>query len=227
MIELIYALCYDSFMEGIVVSIIIVNYNSLLLLQNCLSSIYEQTKDVSFEILVSDNGSSDGSIQMVSSLFPEVILIENKKNIGFGAANNRALALAKGKYIFYLNNDTVLKNNAVKLFVDYFESHGNEHLGAIGCTLCDNNDNPIHSSGSFASYKLCLKQLFELNITNSILSVMYVFGISPNAITRRHKQQNSRINPLEKDVDFITGADLFLRNDQFAQFDERYFLYFE
>lgn len=99
------------------VSIIIVNYNTKELTRNCLRSIFDQTKDVDFEVIVSDNGSTDGSIEMIRAEFPQVILIENNANLGFGAANNRGLKIARGKYVFYLNSDTVLLNNAVKLFL--------------------------------------------------------------------------------------------------------------
>ena len=88
------------------VSIIIVNYNTKDLIKNCINSIYKHTKDVDFEIIVSDNGSVDGSIEMIKSEFPNVILIENGSNLGFGTANNRGLAIAKGKYIFYLIQKT-------------------------------------------------------------------------------------------------------------------------
>ncbi|MGN0729950.1 glycosyltransferase [Treponema sp.] len=98
------------------VSIIIVNYNTLELTKNCLKSIFEQTNGILFEVIVSDNGSTDGSIEMIKSEFPQVILIENNANLGFGAANNRGLKIEKGKYIFYLNSDTVLLNKAVKIF---------------------------------------------------------------------------------------------------------------
>ena len=100
-------------MSKIDVSVIIVNYNTKLLLQNCLDSVYSQTGDIFFEVIVSDNGSTDGSIEMVKVNFPNVILIENNTNLGFGTANNRGLKIAQGKYILYLNSDTVLKNNAV------------------------------------------------------------------------------------------------------------------
>src|SRR5574344_737129 len=118
------------------VSIIIVNYNTKELTRNCLTSIYEKTKDVNFEVFVRDNNSKDGSISMIKKEFPSVILLENNANIGFGAANNRALKQAKGKYVFYLNSDTVLLNNAVKLFFDYFENaKDKENIGALGCNL--------------------------------------------------------------------------------------------
>ena len=124
------------------VSIIIVNYNTKQLLKDCLNSIYEHTENISFEVIVSDNGSKDGSIEMLKAEFPQVILIENNANLGFGKANNKGLAIAKGKYIFYLNSDTILLNNAVKLFFDYFEENGKkENIGALGCNLLDKQGN--------------------------------------------------------------------------------------
>lgn len=72
------------------VSIIIVNYNTKELIRNCLKSVFEKTSGIEFEVIVSDNGSSDGSIEE----FPQVILLENEENLGFGKANNRALKIA-------------------------------------------------------------------------------------------------------------------------------------
>ena len=120
------------------VSIIIVNYNTCEITKNCLTSIYEKTKEINFEIIVSDNGSKDGSIEMIRTEFPEVSLIENNANLGFGTANNRALAVAKGKYVFYLNSDTILLNNAVKIFFDHWENAvDKDTIGALGANLLD------------------------------------------------------------------------------------------
>ena len=83
------------------VSIIIVNYNTRELLRDCLISIYKHTTEINFEVIVSDNGSVDGSIEMLKQDFPQVVLIENNANLGFGRANNRGLAIAKGKCIVY------------------------------------------------------------------------------------------------------------------------------
>jgi GT2 family glycosyltransferase len=212
------------------VSIIIVNFNNNKLLKNCLYSIFSLTNSISFEVIVSDNGSTDGSLEMIMDCFPQVIIIRNGTNIGFGAANNRALDKAKGKYIFYLNSDTVLKNNAVKLFFDYYESHQHEKLGALGCILSNSHNEAIHSYGTFASYSLSIRQLVELVCTNIILSLMHVLGVSQRVLHsfKKNKLSNSRLHfEGEQDVDFITGADLFLKNDPYARFDERYFLYFE
>jgi len=96
------------------ISIIIVSYNTKDILKDSIASIINQTVNISYEIIVFDNGSSDGSQAMVRHDFPGVVLIENRENIGFGAANNRAHSIVRGEYVFFLNSDTVLLNNAVK-----------------------------------------------------------------------------------------------------------------
>ena len=203
------------------VSIIIVNYNTRNLLKNCLISIYEHTKDISFEVLVSDNGSIDGSCDMLRAEFPQVRLIENNENLGFGAGNNRALDHATGKYIFYLNSDTVIQNNTVKIFFDFWETYERkENLGAIGANLLDENKAIIHSAGNFRSINTELKYAFH----DMLRSYKLIIPIL------RTKSLGTASPSTEKkcgEVDYITGADLFVKNDEYARFDERYFLYYE
>lgn len=207
------------------VSIIIVNFNTKNLLKNCLLSIIEKTKNIEFEIIVSDNGSQDGSIEMLKKEFPNVILIENNENLGFGKANNRGLKSAKGKYILYLNSDTVLLNNAVKLFYDYWENaEKKEEIGALGTNLFDEKMNLTHSYGSFPNINQDIKDEFKslLAITKHTLK-FYLFRKRIPSAVQEHR-------PLQKvigEVDFITGADLFMRNDGHAFFDENIFLYCE
>lgn len=204
------------------VSIIIVNYNTKDLTRNCLKSVFEQTKDISFEVIVSDNGSTDGSLEMIKSEFPQVVLIENNENLGFGAANNRGLDVAKGKYIFYLNSDTVLLNNAVKLFFDYWENSNDKQIGALGTNLLDENGCFIHSYGKFPSYKKEIKILRKQNLNILINEILSFFHI-PNL----HKVPYTTEVEYSGEVDYITGADLFCQNNEFARFDEKFFLYFE
>jgi GT2 family glycosyltransferase len=207
------------------VSIIIVNYNTADLTRNCINSIYSMTKDISFEIIVSDNGSSDGSIEMIKSEFPNVVLIENNKNLGFGAANNRAKEIANGKYIFFLNSDTLLLNNAVKIFYDYWEKEQEkQELGALGTILINEKNEPIHSGGKFPTYfSLCKEQFFLsiLHLIKSIVVILNLYAIFP------FKYKQKRIPYIYGEVDYITGADLFVKNDENALFDERFFLYYE
>lgn len=192
------------------VSIIIVNYNTKDLLFNCLDSLYKNTSGIEFEVLVSDNGSDDGSIEMLETDFPNIILINNKENLGFGAANNRALDIAKGKYIFYLNSDTILLNNAVKFFFDYWESHNDVKLGALGGFLLNADCSPGHSGGFFPSY--------------------FHYFLSVWSCVARQLGLRKKINlklTQNPNVDYVIGADLFLLNNKYARFDERFFMYSE
>ena len=207
---------------GLDVSIIIVNYNTRELIKNCLFSVFQQTKDIRFEVIVSDNGSTDGSVEMIKVAFPQVYLIENNVNLGFGAANNRGLKIASGKYIFYLNSDTVLLNNAVKIFFDYWENHKDEELGAIGCNLLNMQREIIHSYGFFPKYKKEIMRLLKVNISMFINALLWLWGSR-----QLHATKNEKESKIIGDVEYITGADLFMKNNHFAEYDERYFLYFE
>ena len=208
------------------VSIIIVSYNTKELTRNCLKSVFGQTKDISFEVIVSDNGSNDGSLEMIKFEFPQVILIENNANLGFGAANNCGLKIAKGKYIFYLNSDTVLLNNAVKIFFDYWEtSPKKDRIGALGCVLQDENGNVIHSGGSFPKYKSICKERFSELIHSYAKYLLLKLHLENIYSIARKTIKSEPVTPGE--VDYVTGADLFMLNDKFAKFDERFVLYYE
>lgn len=210
-------------------SIIIVTYNAKEYFKKCIDSIYKYTQDVSFEIIVSDNASTDGLIPMIRSQYKDIIIIENKRNIGFGAANNKGLEIAKGKYIFYLNEDTELKNNAIKMFIDYYNANSGARIGALGAYLKSADGRINGPSGNFPTYGNLLMQMFLHNINDFIYVINEKVGrfrvdeIVKRGIKNRIKDESSK----EQTVDYICGADLFMKNDDNAKFDERYFLYFE
>lgn len=201
------------------VSIIIVSYNTCSLTLNCLKSVFEQTKAVDFEVIVSDNGSKDGSVEKIKQEYPQVVLIENNANLGFGAANNRGLKVAKGKYILYLNNDTILLNNAVKIFFDYWENTTEkERIGALGANLLNENGEVVHSYGVFP------KPIKEILLLSTRLVITFSLWIFNRKRRNNKKIVNQKYIGL---VDYLTGADLFIKNNQSALFDERFFLYYE
>ncbi|MBD5447708.1 MAG: glycosyltransferase family 2 protein [Treponema sp.] len=204
------------------VSIIIVNYNTKELTRQCLASIFEKTHDIDFEVIVSDNGSNDGSIEMLKHDFPEILLIENKKNLGFGTANNRGLDRAKGKYILFLNSDTLLLNNAVKKFYDYFESHQDENVGALGCNLKNAKGEIIHSYGQLVPIKQRIAALFHTLLGVTKDTIFYLIFHKNKEIKIRHASSF-----FIGEVPYVTGADLFVKNDEYARYDERFFMYNE
>lgn len=122
------------------VSVCIVNWNCREHLQACLQSLREAAMEVSLEVLVVDNGSTDGAADMVADMFPEVVLLRNAENTGFSRGNNRAAELARGHYLFFLNNDTVVPARTVRDLLDYARAH--PEVGIIGPRLRDEHGRP-------------------------------------------------------------------------------------
>ena len=113
-------------------SIIILNYNTKDLLSDCLDSAEKYMNEVSLEVVVSDNSSTDGSIEMVKNKFPWVKCIKGP-NTGFANGNNRAKGVVQGEFILFLNSDTVLHTNALAKTVAYLKS--NKDVGVVTCKL--------------------------------------------------------------------------------------------
>ena len=104
-------------------TIIIPSYNTRRLLGNCLSSIYEHTSGIAFEIIVVDDCSADGSADMVAASFPGVILIRNKTNQGYVRNTNLGMQISRSRYSCHLNSDTLLISNAFRSLVQYMDDH--------------------------------------------------------------------------------------------------------
>jgi len=178
------------------VSIIIVNLNDRQHLKECLASIYNHTRDCTFEVIVVDNHSSDGSVTMVETKFPRVQLIKNTVNNRYAIANNQGLDIASGKYVLYLNGDTVLLGNAVKEMAAFLEKQ--EDAGAVGCQLVYPDRSHQDSYFRFPSvvnlfYLVCLSRFhWETRLAGN-----YVFR---NLTTPQR-------------VDFVVGACLMTRRD--------------
>lgn len=199
------------------VSVIIVNYNTKDITKNCIDSVFRYTTGISFEVVLIDNASVDGSVDLFSQ-DERIVFIQSKINLGFGKANNLAYTYATGKYIFLLNSDTLLLNNAVKLFFDYAEDHKSDKIGVLGCFLLGSERNIIHS---YARFPTPVNSLFFV-----ISSYTRRFGIDVHKCY--FKEKNIGIRNL--DVDYVTGADLFIPRhviDQIGLFTPAFFMYFE
>jgi GT2 family glycosyltransferase len=117
------------------VTVCIANWNCRDLLRACLESLHDQPQGLRLETIVVDNASADGAADMVAAEFPEVILERNSTNVGFARANNQAADRARGRYLFFLNNDTVIPAGTLGRLVDYLERHPD--VGLLGPRLRD------------------------------------------------------------------------------------------
>lgn len=114
-------------------SIIIVNWNTRELLKDCLNSITKKTDPEDVQIIVVDNASSDGSREMVEYLFPNVHLINSGGNIGFARANNIAIPYCTGRYVLFLNPDTIMLKDTTEKMLTFLRA--NPDVGALGCKM--------------------------------------------------------------------------------------------
>lgn len=195
------------------VSIIIVNYNTTQLLINCINTIYQYTRDINFEIIIVDNKSPDRSIESINDKFPEVKLISHFANIGFGGANNLGAEMAQGEFLFFLNPDTLLLNNSIKYFVDFFRKNDDKlKIGALGSILLDKDYN---INGSYSE----TYSSFSDEIINSIKSNISV-----------QERKEKFLDQDYKKVAWVSGANLFIQKENFLKgggFDENIFMYYE
>lgn len=198
------------------VSIIIVNYNTRELLRECIESIIRFTSNITYEIIVVDNCSMDGSVEMVKVIFPNVKLIESDENLGFGRANNLAVKNSRGEYLFLLNSDARLLNNSILIFYNYLKN-AQIKIGAVGGKLVDNKFKTSVSCGNFPTLK---QEVFEYGLSK-IFKIYYKNKLSLSLYLDEK-------NPVS--VDYIMGADLFIKKSIFVEnngFDEDFFLYYE
>ena len=212
------------------ISIIIVNYNTINLLRDCLASLM-QTEAAICEVIVVDNASADGSLGMVEKEFPGVVLVRNQQNVGFSKANNQGMRLARGKCIFLLNSDTVVRPGAVSAMAEFLNLH--EQVGAVTCKLL-NADGTIQASISNRPGPVLL--FFRLLGVSRLISgdrarrllgrtCGFFLGKTVRSYLSPYVANNA---PVE--VQNISGACLMLRREVVEQvgfLDEGFFMYFE
>jgi len=203
-------------MNEVTLSIIIVNWNTCEITRNCLTSVRDHVEGFNYEVIVVDNASSDSSVEMIRAEFPDVRLIVNDSNLGFGRANNIGMRLARGRYFFLLNSDTVVFDDSVQRLVAFMEA--GPGIGIAGCKLLFEDRTLQGSCSRFPSIKLAL--LEDL--------MLYKF------MSRRRQGEVLLGGYWEhdqtRDVDAVWGAAMLVRREVFDQtsgFDERIFMYGE
>lgn len=203
-------------MEKIDLSVIIVNWNTKKLLEDCLRSVYRFTKGISFEVIVVDNGSEDGSPEIVSKKFPKTKLIENSDNLGFTKANNQGIKAAIGEYVLLLNSDTYLIENSFKKLV--VKARSLKNLGALAPLLLNVDKSTQQSVGFFPS----LPQVFWW--------MSLIDDLPGGTFLNPYHVDHDSFYKHEGEVDWITGAAFMLPKkvvDQVGGLDEKIFMYGE
>jgi GT2 family glycosyltransferase len=193
------------------ISIIVVSFNTKALLLDCLASVFETVKGISFEIWVVDNNSTDGTAEATKELYPTIKIITNTENVGFAAANNQAFRQMCGNYALLLNTDTILTNGAVKQLYDFMEA--NPEAGMACGQLLNLNGSKQNSIANFPS-------LLTLLTNETALRILMPY--------RFPSKRRNYISPIK--VDSGIGACLMVRKeaiDDVGFFDERYFFFFE
>jgi GT2 family glycosyltransferase len=201
------------------VSIIIVNWNTKDLLRDCLRSIYSNTPCLEFDVFVVDNFSSDGSVDMIESEFPQVNLIKNGQNLGYSKANNQAIKIAKGKYILLLNPDTFILDKAINKTVDFLEA--NSKVGVVGCKTLNSDGTFQQSWARFPDFRTIL---FGRDTLKTALSTFNIW----RRIARKIGENNACVFTTK--VDWVMGHFMMVRRmviDRVGLLDENNFMFGE
>lgn len=189
-------------------SIVIVCWNNKRYLEPCLQSIYQAGLTHSFDVVVVDNGSTDGTQAMVQELFPQVQLIQNEQNVGLSTASNQGIRKTQGRYVLLLNDDTLVNRESLDMLVDFMDEHPD--AGAVGGKLL--NPDGTFQSG-YASFSSLLQEF--------LIATRLGLQISPAYPSHGDSKEIKR-------VDWLSSACLLLRRtalDQVGLLLEDYFIY--
>ncbi len=198
-------------------SIVIVNYNVKHFLEQCLNSVQRATIHLDSEVIVVDNNSVDGSVQMVRSKFPDVKLIANKENTGFSKANNQAIRDSFGEYVLLLNPDTVVEEDTLEKVVQFMDDHPD--AGGLGVKMFDGKGKFLPES--------------KRGLPTPHVAFHKIFGIS--ALLPKSKRFGKyHLSYLDRDknheIDILSGAFMLMRKsvlNQVGLLDESFFMYGE
>ncbi|KKQ28779.1 MAG: family 2 glycosyl transferase [Candidatus Levybacteria bacterium GW2011_GWA1_37_16] len=199
------------------VSIIIVNYKVEKELISCINSILKSKPKTTHEIIVVDNDKEDKLKTSLKKIFPQVIYIKSKNNLGYGGGNNLGARYAQGKYLFFLNPDTKVLDGALDNLYNFFIN--NHNVGIISPLFLDNNLKPFKSQGSK-----------ELTPKNIIFCQSFLRKIFSN---KNIYNENALIDwdlKSSRKVSSVPGAAMMVSSNLFRRmegFDENFFLYFE
>jgi len=197
-------------------SIVIICWNDWKVIENCLRSIFENTNKIDFEVIVSDNGSTDGSIERIRTQFPLVRLIENGANLGFSKANNVGIRAATGDYVLILNPDTIIHPGALDRWIEFADQH--PEAGGFGCKVLNPDGTYQGTARPFPTVRRAL---------------IAAFGLRPLGLLGRAFLSDKYVGwngDQERDIDWQSGCCVLVRGDLLKSidgFDEQFFFHYE
>lgn len=198
-------------------SIVIVNYNVRYFLEQALHSVCTALEGLEAEVFVVDNASSDDSVKLVQSKFPQVHLIANKENVGFSVANNQAIKKAAGEYVLLLNPDTLVEEDTFTKCIQFMDADSS--IGAVGVKMID-------GSGKFLPES-------KRGFPSPMVAFYKTFGLSklfPKSKTFNKYHLGYLDENKTWEIDVLAGAFMFLRKsvlDEVGLLDEAFFMYGE
>jgi len=203
--------------NNIDVSVCIVNWNTKNKLRACLQSLIKYTKYLNYEVIVVENASADGSLEMLEEEFPWCKIIKSGKNLGFAYGNHVAVNSATGKYILYLNPDTELVSNVI--YGMYLFMEINSNYAAVGPKIF-NMDNSIQMTCA-STYPTLVNELSEMFLLHKIFPKTRIFST---------REMNYWDHENSREIDCLSGACMMIKksvNDSLGGFDKKLFMYAE
>lgn len=197
-------------------SIVILCWNDLKVIGECLRSIYKETRAIDFEVIVSDNGSTDGSLEFIHQHYPLVRVIEHGANLGFARGNNAGIAQSAGRYVLILNPDTIIHDGALEKLVAFAEDHPD--AGAFGCRV-------LNPDGSYQNSARPFPTVFREWIAALYLRPLAYLSDAFISDTYTGWKGES-----ERQIDWQSGCCIMLRSTVLRAlngFDSQFFYHFE
>jgi N-acetylglucosaminyl-diphospho-decaprenol L-rhamnosyltransferase len=197
-------------------SIVIICWNDLKVIADCLKSLFAETRALDFEVIVSNNGSNDGSLDFIRKNYPQVSVVENGANIGFARGNNAGIALAQGEYILILNPDTRVLDRALEKLIAFADTH--PESGAFGPRVL-NPDRSLQISARPLP-----------TVSGYLVKALYARGLRRLSPRFESDLYLDWQGDTEREIGYAIGCALLVRGEllkRLGGFDERFFYHFE
>jgi len=197
-------------------SVVIICWNDLRVIRECLHSIFAGTQSADFEVIVSDNGSTDGSVQFIHENYPQVRVVENGANLGFAKGNNAGIRAAQGELVLILNPDTIIHEGSMDRFIAFADQH--PEVGAFGCRVLNLDGTYQVSCRLFPTMK------------RFWVSALYLHRLGRFSSLFNFEEYEGWKGESERQIDWQSGCCVMIRGPllkSLGGFDEQFFYHFE